>query len=238
MDIIFRFMKEKKGGNGNMGRTAIVAGSTGLVGQEIVKLLIKDTSYSRIIALGRSKLKFEHSKLESILVDYAKLDTIEAYCSRADVYCALGTTIKKAGSQENFRRVDYEYPLQLAKKAKAHGAAQLLIVTAMSANKTSSIFYNRVKGEVESALQQLEMPTLQIFQPSFLLGERQEVRLGERIAGKMIAILPFLFVGKLRKYGPIHAQTVAQGMIHAAKQNLIGLHIYESNQIEELASRS
>ncbi|MDF2958450.1 MAG: NAD-dependent epimerase [Paenibacillus sp.] len=217
-----------------MGHTAIIAGATGLIGGELVRILLEDPFYDTIVALVRKETSLVHNKLVQAVTDYEKLEAGVTDMAGAHVYCCLGTTIKKAGSKEQFRKVDYEYPMRLGKLALHGGAVEFLIVTAMGANSKSNLFYNQVKGETEDGLKQLGLPSLHIFRPSLLLGDRQEFRLGERIGSAVSGIISPLMAGGLRKYKPIQAITVAKAMLNAAKQDNKGIRVYESDQIEEL----
>jgi uncharacterized protein YbjT (DUF2867 family) len=155
-----------------------------------------------------------------------------------DVFCCLGTTIKKAGSQEAFRRVDYEYPLNVARLAAQWEDAHFLVVSSVGADAGSGVFYSRVKGELEKAVQALPLAGAHIFRPSLLLGERGEVRLGERMAAVAAKPLSLLLFGPLRKYRPIHARTVAQAMLRVAREGRRGVEILESNRIASLGGES
>ena len=207
-----------------MNRTAVVAGATGLIGKELVQLLLNDVAYRSVTILVRRPTGMEHPKLVEQIIDFEQLQQASVQMDGADVFCTLGTTIKKAGSQDAFRKVDYQYPLSLGQLASRQGARQLLLVSAIGANPTSRAFYNRVKGEVEEALSSLKLPALHILRPSLLLGEREEFRFGERIAERCRAASP-LFSGPLRKYAPVQASAVAKAMIFAAKSNQAGIHI-------------
>jgi uncharacterized protein YbjT (DUF2867 family) len=217
-----------------MDRRAIVAGATGLIGRELVRLLLDDPRYVRVTILVRRPIEIRHPKLETRIIDYAALDRIDPDMNGADVFCTLGTTIKKAGTRKAFREVDYGYPLALGRMAKEGGAAQFLIVTSMGASASSRIFYSRVKGEVEEALSRLELPALHIFRPSLLLGKREEFRFGERVASLLLPPLGPL----LGKYRPIHARTVAHAMRQAAGLGVTGTRIYESDEIARLGGRA
>ena len=219
-----------------MNQKAVVAGATGLIGKELVHLLLNGQTYSEVTLIVRRNTGIKHPKLRETVLDFNQLEQSEVDLSGADVFCVLGTTIKKAGSQEAFRKVDYMYPLTLGQMAKVKGANQYLIVTSMGANPTSKNFYIRVKGEVEKALQELGLTTLQFFRPSLLLGNREEFRLGERVGAAASRLISPLLIGSLRKYKPIQGETVARAMIHAAENNLTGVHIYESDQIAELGA--
>jgi uncharacterized protein YbjT (DUF2867 family) len=217
-----------------MKRKAVVAGGTGLIGKELVKQLLSDQEYKSVTLILRRTIGINDPKLEEKIIDFDQLENVDIDLKDADVFCTLGTTIKKAKTQENFRKVDYSYPLVLGKMAKKQGAKQLLIVTAMGASSSSSIFYNRVKGEIEEALKELNLHALKIFRPSLLLGDRGEFRMGEGITAALSGVFTPLLLGPLRKYRPIKGEAVARGMLAAAKKDEAGFHIYESNKIDEL----
>jgi uncharacterized protein YbjT (DUF2867 family) len=221
----------------NNGRTGLVAGATGLVGGHCLKHLLEDSAYDRVVALVRRPLDLNHSKLIELVVEFERLDEYADLLNCDDLFCCLGTTIAAAGSQEAFRRVDHDYPFELATLARANGCSQFLLVSSVGANPASSVFYSRVKGEVERDISRLDFPDIHIFRPSLLLGERREVRFKEQIAEKIAAALSFLFVGPIQRYKPIEASAVAVAMVKIAKQSLGGTHIYESEEIHKIATR-
>ncbi|CAN5496835.1 oxidoreductase [soil metagenome] len=217
-------------------RTALLLGATGLVGGHCLNFLLNDESYGRVSVLGRRPLEREHPKLEQHLVDFDRLEDSAERIRAQDVFCCLGTTIKKAGSQEAFRRVDFEYPLQSARIAARQEMERFLIVTAIGADPGSRIFYNRVKGEVEEAVRALPFESLVILRPSLLLGEREEMRPGERLAEPAMRALSPLMLGPARKYRPIEARKVAAAMVRLAKEGRQGVRIVESDEIARIAS--
>lgn len=164
-------------------RTALLAGATGLVGRDILQGLLADDSVTAVHVLVRRPFGMQHPKLTAHVVDFAALPALPAV---DEAYLALGTTIKVAGSQSAFRAVDFDANLAVAKAARAAGAKRLGLVSAMGADAGSSLFYNRVKGELEAALAQLGYETFVIARPSFLAGDReslgQPVRGGEKLA--------------------------------------------------------
>ena len=218
-----------------MSRSALLLGGSGLIGGHCLDLLLADQAYSRVVILVRKPLSRAHPKLQQSVADFDHLDRVAALLRVNDVFCCLGTTIKKAGSQEAFRQVDFEYPVALAKLAAQNGAAQFLLVTALGANPRSSIFYNRVKGEVEAAIQSLPFRAIHIFRPSLLVGRRAEIRLGEKIGEKVMQWFSFLFIAAWRKYRPIPARAVAVAMVNRAKEDRTGVHIHESDTMQESA---
>lgn len=133
-------------------RTALLAGSTGLIGKQLLELLLEDSHYTVVKAISRKPLDIQHAKLQNIVADFNTLTEHHDQLKADDVFCCLGTTIKQAGSQAAFRKVDFEYPLELARLTKNQGAIQFLIITALGSDAKSGIFYNRVKGEVEQAI--------------------------------------------------------------------------------------
>lgn len=216
-------------------RTALLAGASGLVGTQLLQDLLEGQQYSKVKVLVRSPLSTEHPRLEQIVVDYDNLDSYMEHFNVDAVYCCLGTTIKKAGSQEAFKRVDLEYPLTLAKLAKQNRVQRFLMVTAVGANRRSRNFYSRVKGEVEEGLMSIGLPSLHIFRPSLLLGDRQEFRLGEKLAIMLNPLLKLILRGGLRKFKPILAADVARAMAKKGQTSEKGCFIYESHQIYDIS---
>jgi uncharacterized protein YbjT (DUF2867 family) len=212
-----------------------VYGATGLVGGALLDYLLASPAYTRVKVVARKSLGNAHPKLEAIQVDYAHLAEYAPVLRADDVFIALGTTMKKAGSKEAFRLVDYTYCLQAAQIAHSNAARQVLVVTALGADARSLFFYNRVKGELEAALEGLGLPALHIFQPSLLLGARGEKRWAEEMAQGIVPALGFVLQGSLRKYRAIRGQDVALAMVSIATQNKAGLHRYESDVIQDLA---
>ncbi len=218
-----------------MSRTALLLGASGLIGGHCLELLLADNDYAQVTILGRKSLPQTHPKLTQRIVNFDRLTEVADAFRVQDVFCCLGTTIKTAGSQEAFRKVDFTYLVESARLAMQQGAAQFLLVSSLGANAKSSVFYNRIKGEVEVAIAASDISSVQIFRPSLLLGQRAEVRTGEVIGEKISRAISFLLVGPLRKYRPIEACTVAAAMIVMAKQAVAGIHIYESDRIAQMA---
>lgn len=210
---------------------AIVAGATGLTGQALLKKLIESRRYTTVYTLERRASPSISATHQVLQVDFNALPVLPT-CD--DAFCCLGTTIKKAGSQDAFRLVDFEYVLAFSTRALEAGAKHFFVVSALDASPNSAIFYNRVKGEMEEAVAALGFSTVHIFRPSFLLGERAESRFGERIGISAAKALTPLLVRGLRKYRPIHVETVARAMLHAASEGKSGVHRYESDVIQAM----
>ena len=219
-------------------KSALLAGASGLVGHELLHFLLESSNYESVKIFVRKYIDVQHPKLEQVLVDFNRLENYEEHLNVNDVYCCLGTTIKKAGSQEAFRKVDCEFPLKLAELAKKQGAKNFLIVSALGANAHSKVFYSRIKGELERDLTGLGLPSLHIFQPSLLLGDRSEFRFGEKIASLLSPIYSPLMLGPLKKYKPVKARKVAYAMYVIGQTDLAGPFTYPSNQIHEIRNQS
>ena len=218
-------------------RTALIAGASGLVGSQVLRLLLEDPVYTRVTTLARRELPLAHKKLDQRVVGFDRLAQIADFPRVHDVFCCLGTTMKQAGSPEAFRTVDYTYVVELARVAVRHRASQFLVVTALGANARSRIFYNRVKGEAEDAVRRLQFEGIQILRPSMLIGPRAERRPAERVAGLLGPLVAWALVGPLARYRPIKAEAVARAMVRVARAAPPAIHVYESDQIRRLGAR-
>ncbi|WP_438444724.1 oxidoreductase [Gorillibacterium sp. sgz5001074] len=218
-----------------MSKQALVLGATGLVGTQLVRQLLEDPSYGQIIALVRRPLDSGHPKLRQVVADYNRLEDYQDDFAADAVFCCLGTTMKTAGSKEVFRRVDLDYPVEAARLAREAGARQFAVISALGARESSAFFYNRVKGEMERRVRESGPACIHVFQPSLLLGERQERRTGEAAASKLSRALPFLWSGPLRPYKPVHAATVAAAMRAAVRLGQPGFHVHVNRDLEALA---
>jgi len=209
---------------------AIVAGATGLVGQALVRQLAAESTWREVRALVRRALPPELAgpTVVSVQVDYARLEPPPLWAAADHVFCALGTTMRQAGSAAAFRRVDFEYPVALARAAQAQGSRHFLLVTALGAAPASRVFYNRVKGEVEAAIAALGFRSVTIARPSLLLGQRTEPRLAEQL-GKVLGVLA------PPRWRPVPAARVARALVDAAKRDLPGIHILENRDLRAVA---
>jgi len=217
-------------------KTALIAGASGLIGNELLHYLLEGKEYERVIAIVRSPLHLNHTKLEEKIISFDDMNQYKDLFAVDDVYCCLGTTIKKAKTKESMYKIDVEYPIQLAKLASEHGAKRFLIVSSMNANAHSSIWYAKMKGELEEKLSKVPFENIMIMRPSLLLGERDEFRFGEKAGELIFMIFPFLFIGPLKKYKAIQGRTVALAMYKLAQMNKKGIRIYPSEQIEQIAA--
>jgi len=209
-------------------KTAIIAGASGLTGTHLVKLMLQSSTYNTVKILVRKPMDIEHSSLQQIVYDYEypAPEVIKA----DDVYCCLGTTIKKAGSREAFKKVDYEYPLQVARIAHQNGAQKFSVISAIGANPKSKIFYNIVKGQVEEAIKEIPFEAIYILRPSMLLGNRKEFRFGEETAKIIMRPLNFLLPKNIK---PIHASQVAACVLDKMNSNEKGFQVVFSGQMQK-----
>lgn len=214
-------------------KTVLLLGATGLVGGHALTCLLQHDTWGRVVTLTRSPVRVPEgvSKLDARIVDFDNPNGWLDQVAADQTICALGTTIKKAGSREAFRRVDFHYPLTIARAMVEKGCRHFLLVSAMGADAHSRVFYNRVKGELETDILGLGFDSVSIFRPSLLLGERQDFRLGEAV-GQVLG-RRFAFVVP-RRYRPIHARTVAAAMVRIAAQDPDGHRTLTSDVIAEM----
>ena len=206
-------------------KTAIVLGATGLTGSILTQLLLEDKNYKKIKLFSRSTVGFEHEKLEEHLVDVINLDTSQKCFTGDDVFCCIGTTADKTPNKELYKRIDYGIPVNAAKLCKVNKIDTFIVISALGANSTSSIFYNRTKGEMEDAILKINIVKTHILQPSLIGGSREEKRVGEWWGKQFFKLLnPFLY-GSFKKYRSIDPSVIAKCML------LLANHSYKQNRI-------
>ena len=191
--------------------TSIIAGSTGLIGGNVIEVLSNQKQSA--IALTRRSIPNLPPNVTEMIIDFDAFEKIGSLPSCNNIFICLGTTIKIAGSQENFRKVDLDYCINIAKKAKESGAETLSLISSIGANSSSKNFYLRTKGELEESIQELGFSTVNIFRPSFLVGERSEKRLVEKIAIKFAKIIDLFLIGSANKYRSVKAESLAKTMV-------------------------
>lgn len=216
-----------------MAHKAVVVGGSGLIGRLLIQLLLKSAEYNEVVSLGRKKITSKNNRLPQHIVDFNSLENHADLVNGDVVFCCLGSTRKKTPDLDEYQIIDHDYPVKLAKIAHANGASQFHLVSALGADKNSSNFYSRMKGQTEEDIKAIDLRCLFIYQPPLLTGHRHEYRPMERIAiGLMTVINPFLF-GRLRKYRSIPAETVAKAMYKQSLQKKKGVHIYTSDKIKK-----
>ena len=218
-----------------MKRTAIVFGATGLTGSNLTEELTGSNAYDKILVFTRRKSPaVTHQKIREIEFDITNIEGVKEEIKGDDLFCCLGTTIKKAGSQEAFRKVDLEAPAKIAVIAAANGVKQFIVISSIGADPQSRNFYLRTKGQMEVAVQKQHFEGIAILRPSMITGKRKEFRPAEE-AGKMIfSLVEKLLFGKLRKYRSITAKTIARAMVNIALKPQDKI-VFESHEIQKLA---
>jgi uncharacterized protein YbjT (DUF2867 family) len=220
----------------SVGRIALVAGGSGMVGGALLPLLLQSPHYTRVHALSRRPLPFDHPRLANRVVRFeASLQAQLKGLQCQDAFCCLGTTIRDAGSQAAFRAVDFELVQEFAQLALSSGAERLVVVSALGANAASKNFYLRVKGEMEKALEAQRLRALDILQPSLLLGARRELRPLELGAQVAMHLANPLLLGGWSRFRAIPAATVAAAMCGAARSGRRGVYRYTYDGIRNLA---
>ncbi len=216
-------------------KKVIIAGASGLIGTELLTLLLQDGRISEVLALVRFPLPTNNTKLKQLKVNFDKLSDYKDQIEGDAIYCCLGSTKKKTPNLNDYHKVDHEYPLTLAKIALENKIAQYHLISALGADKNSKVFYPRLKGRIEEDVKDIPLQSVHIYQPSLLVGNRNEHRAFEKFFIHAMNFINPLLVGSLRKYRSIKATTVAQAMINQTFKNLDGIHTYPSNIIQELA---
>ena len=218
-----------------MQRQALIVGATGAVGSQLLSLCLDDKRYSLVTVVARRPAGQQHPKLRWIVSEFDALSELTPLPELAggDAFCCLGTTIKAAGSAAAFRQVDYDFVLNAARFAKNCGVEHFGLVTAIGADSASRILYNRTKGDVEEAVANLSFPSLHIFRPSLLLGERREFRIKEEI-GRWFSYLmtPLYYVG-FGRYRPVKISRLADSILSSADQHRMtgSPRMFENNEI-------
>lgn len=226
-------------------RTALLLGASGLVGRHTLGRLAHDGRWSRVVTLGRRPLPASanaggavSASHEDHVVDFDRLEEQAELFACDDLFCCLGATIKKAGSEEAFRHVDLEIPFEAAQLAYAAGATQMLLVSALGADPDSCLFYNRTKGEAERAVEEVGFDAVQILRPSLLTGDRDETRLGERVGELVLYLAAPILLGPLAKLKPTRAEDVARALVETAAARPTGVHVYGPREIRGRARRA
>lgn len=217
-----------------MNKTAAIYGSTGLIGNNLLKLLIKDKRYSKIIVFNKKTQNYKNQKIEEIIIDFNKLEAYGIISKSDEIYCCIGSTMKKSKTKEVFYSIDYNIPVKIAELTEKYKIKKLLIVSSINANADSRNFYLQTKGKMEQAILKLSINKIHFLRPSMLLGKRNDTRIAETLGQIFLNIFGFVLIGGLKKYRAINATDVAKAMINIANLNTKKIFI-ESNEILEFA---
>lgn len=218
--------------------TAVVLGATGLVGSHLVRVLAGDAAVHQVLAPVRRPVMawMDQPRIAAPVVDFEELEEHRAHLRCRQLFICLGTTMKKAGGKDAFRRVDFGYVVDAARVARAEGAREVFLVSAAGADPHSWVFYSRVKGQAEEGLRGLGFASTYVLRPSLLTGNRNESRPAERVAMVLGRALAPLMVGPLRRYRPVEALVVARAMARLAADPKPGIHVVESEEIQRLGA--
>lgn len=218
------------------GKTALIVGGTGLVGRELLNVLLSQDHYEKIVVVGRRSPDIKDNRIEEVIVNFDKLSDYRDKISANDYFCCLGTTMDQAKTKEGFFRVDFTYPMELAKIAKQDPKFEKFnLVSSYGAHAESGLFYNAVKGQLEEALKDLDLKTLHIYQPSLLLGYRPHFRLWEELAKIASAILSFFIIGTRLRFWAIKGEEVAKAMFYVSKSEETGIHVHRPLEMKRIA---
>jgi len=216
-------------------KSAILLGATGLTGGYLLNILLKDANYNKVIVFTRSSLGFKHEKLEEHLVDLLELEKYKNDFHADEVYCCIGTTKSKTPDKETYKKIDFGIPVTAAKLCRENNISTFLVISALGADANSSIFYNKVKGEMQHQVLEQGIKNTYIFQPSLIAGNREEERFFEKLGIKGMKVFNNLLVGSFKKYRSIHPETIAKAM-HLCANSGYSKILIESDEIQKLAS--
>jgi uncharacterized protein YbjT (DUF2867 family) len=218
-----------------MGFKVIIVGASGLIGGHLLSILISSDDISEIKLLVRNKIGVVSPKVEEVVINFDEINQYSSIITGDIIYCCIGTTKSKTPDATNYRRIDLEYPLNLAKIGVENGVSQFHVISSLGANSESKNAYLKLKGELEKELKKLNIQSLHIYQPSFLDGNRKENRPLEKIMLPIWKLINPLLLGPFENYRSIQASDVAKAMINQSKKELKGIFTYPSKQIKELA---
>jgi len=218
-----------------MAYKAILAGASGLTGSALLSILLEQPNYEEVTVLVRKALPIKNKILLQVVVDFDRLDKYADLISGHAIFCCLGTTKKKTPNADDYRKIDHDYPLQLAQIGLKNGISQFHFLSSLGANAKSSTFYLRTKGETEDDIKNIGLSSLDIYQPSFLTGDRKDKRNGEKLLTTAMKLIDPILKGGLEKYSSIPAATVAMAMFKQSLINKEGIFIHPSDQIKKIA---
>jgi len=218
-----------------MAYKAIIAGASGLIGSELLTILLNQPEYAEVVILVRKSTGIQHAKLKERVIDYDLLDSYADEISGHAIFSCLGTTNNKTPDKDIYRKIDHDYPVKLAQLGLKNGVKQFHLVSSLGADAKSTAFYLKLKGETEEDIEKVGLKTVHIYQPSLITGDRKEHRLAEKIMTPIMKVIDPLLFGGLKKYRSIHAQTIAMAMFKQSITNEEGVFIHPSDNIKQIA---
>jgi uncharacterized protein YbjT (DUF2867 family) len=201
-----------------MKKRAVIAGASGLIGGELMNILLEGQAFDEVLVVVRKKLLINHEKLSQLVIHFDQMEDYEKSISGDVFFCCLGSTQKKTPDKTLYYKIDHDYPLCLARLAVKNGCGQFHLISAISANVSASGFYSRMKGETARDISQLDIRALYIYEPSLITGDRKENRAGERFAAALMKVVNPFFFGSWKKYRSILAADVARVMVEQSVQ--------------------
>ncbi|MGY4538858.1 uncharacterized protein YbjT (DUF2867 family) [Mucilaginibacter sp. UYNi724] len=217
-----------------MAYKAIIAGASGLIGSNLLNILLEAAEYTEVLVLVRHELPIQHKKLVQLVINFDNLDKHAGAITGHAVFSCLGTTKAETPDKDRYRKIDHDYPLLLAKLANQNGVNQFHVVTAIGADATSAMPYVKLKGELEDDLKKVNMKSLYIYQPSMLIGKREKSRFPEKILFALFKVIDPILIGGLKKYRSVKGTTVAHAMYKKSLESAVGTFIYTSDKIHTI----
>jgi len=214
---------------------AVIAGAGGLIGSLLLRQLLDRSDFSEVLILVRKKLNIRYEKLRELVLDFDRLDDYQNEINGHALFCCLGTTRSKTPDLKIYRKIDHDYPVQLAKIGAKNSMKQFHLVSSLGADASSLSFYPKIKGETEDDLKKVPFQSIYIYRPSLLTGNRKEKRFAEQLATRVMSLIDPILSGKLAKYKSIPAEIVAKAMVNQSLKNNTGIFTYPSDQIKKLA---
>lgn len=213
---------------------AIVLGASGLIGSNLVRVLIRDKSFDEVVLLVRKKLDISSSIVRQKIINFDLIEEYQDELYGNVIFSCLGTTRSQVPDYQEYRKIDLDYPKKIAEVAAKHGVEQFHVISSIGANKNSFSSYLKLKGELEEALKNIPFKSLHIYRPSFITGKRAKERMSDKIVIPLMKFINPVLSGSLKKYRSIEAHVIANAMIKKASENLTGIFIYESDQIQDI----
>jgi uncharacterized protein YbjT (DUF2867 family) len=218
-----------------MTKKAIIVGASGLIGSNLLDILLAQPDYHEVLIIARKKSKNKNTKISQLIIDFEELEKYADKITGDVIFCCLGTTRSATPDLAEYRKIDHDYPVKLAEIAVRNGIEQFHYISAIGANSQSSNFYTKIKGDAENDLKNVGLKSLQIYEPSLLIGNRKKRRLIESAAAVIMKIINPLLVGKLNKYRAIKAIDVAKAMYKQSLKNKVGVYTYTTDKIQKRA---
>jgi uncharacterized protein YbjT (DUF2867 family) len=216
-------------------KKAVIVGASGLIGTELLDILLQSTEYQEVLILIRKEMPINHSKLVQLVINFDELDKWTNAINGHAIFSCLGTTNAQTPDKQQYRKIDHDYPVKLAQIALKNGIKQFHLISAIGANIKASGFYLRLKGQTEHDVEQVGIKTLHIYQPSLLTGRTQKTRAMEQVFSLLMKAINPLLIGGLKKYRSIPAATVARAMYNQSLKNDVGVYIHTTDKIKQLA---